>query len=109
MKIRELKCVKCIENEDQWVLVKEEEIKEKWKSYFDKLFNGSHTRSWSELCNSIRDRNVCSEKKRMSEVKDTLRKIKRGKIVGSDEIPIKVWKCFGDVGIEWLTTCLVRS
>ncbi len=37
MKTRDLKCVKCIKDEDQWVLVKEEEIKERWKRYFDKL------------------------------------------------------------------------
>lgn len=39
------------------VLLKEEEIKERWKSYFDKLFNGSHIRNWSKLSNSIEDRN----------------------------------------------------
>ena len=37
MKTRDLKCVKCIKDEDQWVLVKEEEIKERWKRYFDKF------------------------------------------------------------------------
>ena len=26
-----------------------------------------------------------------------------GKVVGSDNIPIEVWKCLGKQGIEWLT------
>ena len=33
------------------VLVKEEEVKERQISYFDKLFNGRHTRDWSKLSN----------------------------------------------------------
>ena len=39
------------------VLLKEEEIKERWNSYFDKVFNGSHIRNWSKLSISIEDRN----------------------------------------------------
>ena len=26
-----------------------------------------------------------------------------GKAVGSDDIPIEVWKCLGNQGISWLT------
>jgi hypothetical protein len=44
MKTRVLNGVKCIKDGDRRVLVKEEEIKERWKSYFDILFNGSNTR-----------------------------------------------------------------
>jgi len=52
-----LNCVKCIEDKDQRVFLKKGEIKERWKKYFDKLFHGSDTRSWSELHNPIKDRN----------------------------------------------------
>ena len=38
------------------------------------------------------------------EVKEALRKMGRAKAVGTDKIPIEVWKCLGDVGIHWLTT-----
>lgn len=38
---KDLNQVKCIKDEDEKVLVKEEEIKERWKSYFYKLFNES--------------------------------------------------------------------
>jgi hypothetical protein len=55
MKTRDLNGVKCIKDEDQRVLVKEEQIKERWKSYFDKLFNGSDTKDWSELSNPIEE------------------------------------------------------
>ena len=42
MKTRDLNGAKCIKYEDQRVLVKEWEIKERWKSYFDKIFNESN-------------------------------------------------------------------
>jgi hypothetical protein len=34
-----------------------------------------------------------------SEVKDALKKMKGGKAMGLDEIPIEVWRSFGDVAI----------
>jgi hypothetical protein len=38
-----------------------------------------------------------------SEVKDALKRMKGGKAMDSDGIPIKVWRCLGDVTIVWLT------
>ena len=29
--------------------------------------------------------------------------MKFGKAVGPDLIPVEIWKCFGEVGVEWLT------
>ena len=36
-------------------------------------------------------------------VKEALKKMGRTKSVGTDQIPIKVWKCLGEVGVHWLT------
>jgi hypothetical protein len=38
-----------------------------------------------------------------SEVKDALKKMKGGKAMGPDEIPIEVWRTLEDVTIVWLT------
>lgn len=38
----------------------------------------------------------------MLEVKEALRKLKIGKALGPNGIPIKVWKCMGD-SLPWLT------
>jgi hypothetical protein len=38
-----------------------------------------------------------------SEIKDVLKKMKRGKVMGPDVIPIEVWRTLGDVAIVWLT------
>jgi hypothetical protein len=37
-----------------------------------------------------------------SEVKDSLKSMKRGKAMGSDGIPIKVWNSLEDIAIVWL-------
>ena len=33
--------IQCIKDEDQRMLVNVEQIKERWKNYFDNLFNGN--------------------------------------------------------------------
>jgi hypothetical protein len=38
-----------------------------------------------------------------SEVKYALKRMKGGKTMGPDGIPIEVWKTLGDVAIVWLT------
>ena len=44
-KTRDFNQVKCIKSEDSKVLVRDEEIKERWKKYFEKLLNEGHVRS----------------------------------------------------------------
>jgi hypothetical protein len=38
-----------------------------------------------------------------SKVKDALKRMKRGKTMGLDGIPIEVWRTLEDVAIVWLT------
>ena len=38
-----------------------------------------------------------------SEVKEALKRMKGGKVMGPDCIPIEVWKGLGDIAIVWLT------
>ena len=42
------------------------------------------------------------------EVKNALRRMKKGKAVGSDELPVEVWKCMGEMGIKFLTRLFKR-
>ena len=42
-KTRDFNYIKCIKNEDSRVLVQEEEIKKRWRSYFEKQLNKNHT------------------------------------------------------------------
>jgi Reverse transcriptase (RNA-dependent DNA polymerase) len=36
-------------------------------------------------------------------VKEALKKMKIGKALGPDDIPIEIWRCLGDIAIVWLT------
>ena len=42
------------------------------------------------------------------EVKNALRRMKKGKAIGPDELPVEVWKCMGKMGIEFLTRLFNR-
>jgi hypothetical protein len=92
--------VKCIKDATEQLLTKDEDIKNRWREYFDKLFNEDSDSSSIELDISSDDLNrqfVCRIQE--SEVKDALKEMKRGKAIGPDEIPIEVWRTLGDVAI----------
>ena len=42
------------------------------------------------------------------EVKNAVRRMKKGKAFGPDELPVEVWKCTGKMGIEFLTRLFNR-
>ena len=39
---RDFGTIRCIKDQNHKVLVKDTDIKERWKEYFDKLFNGNY-------------------------------------------------------------------
>jgi DNA-directed RNA polymerase sigma subunit (sigma70/sigma32) len=41
-KTRDINQIKCIKDETDRLLLKDEEIKDRWREYFDKLFNGEN-------------------------------------------------------------------
>ena len=42
------------------------------------------------------------------ETKNAVRRMKKGKAVGPDKLLIEVWKCMGEMGIEFLTRLFNR-
>jgi hypothetical protein len=52
-KTRDFHQVKCIKDEADRLLVKDEEIKNRWRAYFDKLFNDESEKTAIELDDSI--------------------------------------------------------
>jgi hypothetical protein len=83
--------------------VKDEEIKNRWREYFDKLFNYESEKIAIELDDSIDTNRRFVRRIQESEVKEVLKKMKTGKALGPDDIPIEVWRCLGDIAIVWLT------
>ena len=101
---RDFNQVKCIKDEREHLLVKEDEIQHRWQEYFDKLFNGDNMDTTFQLDDSFDDTNRRFVRRiQESEVKEALKRIKGGKAMGPDGIPIEVWRCLGDIAIVWLT------
>ncbi|KAK3556309.1 hypothetical protein QTP70_007129 [Hemibagrus guttatus] len=48
------------------------------------------------------------DKIRKDEVRKALKRMKSGKAVGPDDIPVEVWKCLGEAAVEFLTTLFNR-
>ena len=95
-KTRDFNQVKCIKVEREQLLVKEDEIRHRWQEYFDKLFNGENENTTVQLNDSFDDTNRRFVRRiQESEVREALKRMKGGKAMGPDGIPIKVWRCLG--------------
>jgi hypothetical protein len=103
-KTRNIIQVKCIKNATEWLLTKDEDIKNRWWEYFDKLFNEDNGSSSIELdISSDKLNGQFVRRIQESEVKDALKMMKGDKMMGPDGIPIEVWRNLRDVVIVWLT------
>jgi hypothetical protein len=86
------------------LLVKGQDIKQRWRRYFDNLFDGENETLDTQLDDSFDDLNRCFVRRiQESEVQEALKRMKGGKAMGPDGIPIELWKCLGDIAIVWLT------
>ena len=96
---KDLTHIKQIKDRNGKVLTKEEEIKSRWREYFENLLNEENPRN-------IREDGIANERgaPRISrrEVRRALSKMKKGKAVGPDGIPVEVWRCLGEEGIDIL-------
>jgi len=105
-KTRDCDHVKCIKSLDNKILVKDDEIKDRWKEYFNSLLNisqniGSNSRTNPPF--------ICTQNHTfyrtisLLEVREVLKRSKLKRAVGPDGIPIEAWKCLGEIGVVWLT------
>ncbi|KAL0159816.1 hypothetical protein M9458_043541, partial [Cirrhinus mrigala] len=76
--------VRVIKDAVKNVLTSEEIVLRRWMEYFEELMN----------VETERERRLCDvEMKRM----------KSGKVVGPDEIPVEAWRCLGEMAVKFLT------
>ena len=96
---KDLTHIKQIKDTNGTVLTREDDIKSRWKEYFENLLNEENPRS-------VRGDGVPVERQvpRISrrEVRRALGRMKKGKAVGPDGIPVEVWRCLGEEGIDIL-------
>jgi hypothetical protein len=96
-KTRDFNQVKCVKDEADRLLVKDDEFKNRWKEYFDKLFNDESEKNAIKLDDSVDTNRRFVRRTQESEVKETLKKMKTGKALGPDDILIEVWRYLGDI------------
>jgi hypothetical protein len=102
--MRDIIQVKCSKDATERLLIKDEDIKNRCREYFDNLFIEDSESSFIELDISSDDINRQFVRRiQGSEVKGALKRMKGGKVMGPDGIPIEVWRTLGDVAIVWLT------
>ena len=82
-------------------IISSETVLKRWKEYFEKLMNKENDREpRTEEVEEINEEVNCVSREK---VKNAQRRTKKGKAVGLDKLPIEVWNCMGEMGIEFLT------
>ncbi|KAK3569417.1 hypothetical protein QTP86_029325 [Hemibagrus guttatus] len=103
---KDVQQVRVIKDRDGRVLTSEESVQRRWKEYFEELMNEENEREKRvEEVNSVEQK---VDKIRKDEVRKALKRMKSGKAVGPDDIPVEVWKCLGEAAVEFLTTLFNR-
>ncbi|KAK3519797.1 hypothetical protein QTP70_004955 [Hemibagrus guttatus] len=103
---KDVQQVRVIKDRDGRVLTSEESVQRRWKEYFEELMNEENEREKRvEGVNSVEQK---VEKIRKDEVRKALKRMKSGKAVGPDDIPVEVWKCLGEAAVEFLTSLFNR-
>ncbi|KAK3575213.1 hypothetical protein QTP86_021994 [Hemibagrus guttatus] len=103
---KDVQQVRVIKDRDGRVLTSEESVQRRWKEYFEELMNEENEREKRvEGVNSVGQK---VDKIRKDEVRKALKRMKSGKAVGPDDIPVKVWKCLGEAALEFLASLFNR-
>ncbi|KAK3513085.1 hypothetical protein QTP70_000977 [Hemibagrus guttatus] len=103
---KDVQQVRVIKDRDGRVLPSEESVQRRWKEYFEELMNEENEREKRiEGVNSVEQK---VDKIRKDEVGKALKRMKSGKAVGPDDIPVEVWKCLGEAAVEFLTSLFNR-
>ncbi|KAK3535754.1 hypothetical protein QTP70_021053 [Hemibagrus guttatus] len=103
---KDVQQVRVIKDRDGRVLTSEESVQRRWKEYFEELMNEENEREKRvEGVNSVEQE---VDKIRKDEVRKALKRMKSGKAVGPDDIPVEVWKCLGKAAVEFLASLFNR-
>ena len=78
------------QDEEGKVLTKDAEIKERWQRFFAKLLNGKGRGDDCSRGGECRDQRAGAMITK-EEIREALKKMAKGKVVGPDQILVEVW------------------
>ena len=103
---KDVQHVRVFKDENGNVMVNSETMLKRWKEYFKKLINEENNRDpRKEETEVVNEEVNCVSRE---ELNNALRKMKKGKAVGPDELPVEVWKCIGEMEIKFLNILFNR-
>ncbi|KAK3514197.1 hypothetical protein QTP70_009438 [Hemibagrus guttatus] len=103
---KDVQQVRVIKDRDGRVLTSEESVQRRWKEYFEELMNEENERE--KRVEGVNSAEQKVDKIRKDEVRKALKRMKSGKAVGPDDIPVEVWKCLGEAAVEFLASLFNR-
>ncbi|KAK3540824.1 hypothetical protein QTP86_002367 [Hemibagrus guttatus] len=103
---KDVQQVRVIKDRDGRVLTSEESVQRRWKEYFEELMNEENERE--KRVGGVNSVEQKVDKIRKDEVRKALKRMKSGKSVDPDDIPVEVWKCLGEAAVEFLTSLFNR-
>ena len=98
--------VRVIKSKTGEMLMEEEKVKQRWKESFDNLLNQKNPRERKEMRTEEREWDV--EEISGEEVRTGLRKMKKGKAQGPDDMPAEAWIALQNKGVEFLVNFFNR-
>ena len=102
---KDVQHVRVLKDENGNVMINSEAVLKRWKEYFEKLMNEENNRDPRTEEPEVNEEVNCVSRE---EIKNAVRRMKKGKAVGPDELPVEVWKCMGEMGIKFLTRLFNR-
>ncbi|XP_047106117.1 uncharacterized protein LOC124775329 [Schistocerca piceifrons] len=96
---KDLTAIKQMKDETRIILHDHGKIIQRWFNYFEKLLNEENVRVKTEEGGANEGLTMDISR---DEVERAVEKMKNVKTVGTDQIPVEVWKCLGKKGIELL-------
>ena len=99
--------IRMMKDKDGNVMTDEESVLRIWKEYYMGLMNEENERERRE--NDGERVNLEVESVSKEEVMENMQRMKNGKAVGPDDIPVEVWKCLGESALKFLTKLYNRT
>ena len=97
--------VRVIKSKTGEMLMEEKKVKQRWEEYLDNLLNQKNARERRKMRTEERERD--EEDISGEEVRTGLRKMKKGKAQGHDDIPVEGWISLGNKCVEFLVNFFI--